>query len=112
MRADEFWARVISSLNGVKESWLADKIGVRPSTLSTWKVHDRLPRADEAHAIASALGVTVEYLLTGSDSMDPWVRHNSAFIDDCKLLPADTFEAMQDAIHLLAEKERARTKLA
>ena len=41
---------------------------VSRSTYNTWKRRGTLPRANQAVSIANALGVTVEYLVTGQDS--------------------------------------------
>ena len=106
MDAKRFWERVFRSLDGVKDSWLADKIGVSPSTLSTWKTKERLPGADQAVAIARALGVTVEYLVTGTDSSDPWVREHRELIRDLKELSSDDLEKMSAQVHAVAEMQR------
>jgi transcriptional regulator with XRE-family HTH domain len=47
--------------------WLYRKTKVAKGTFSSWKTRNILPRADVAFKIAEALGVTVEYLLTGRD---------------------------------------------
>ena len=47
--------------------WLYLKTKVAKGTFSSWKTRNVLPRADEAFRIAEALGVTVEYLLTGRE---------------------------------------------
>jgi transcriptional regulator with XRE-family HTH domain len=66
----EFWERVLALV--VKQEttfrYLAEKIGVSETTMSGWKRTNVLPRADHSVAIASALGVSVEYLVTGKES--------------------------------------------
>lgn len=49
------------------QNWLCKKIAVASGTMSSWITHDRLPKADMAVKIAKALGVSVEYLVTGDD---------------------------------------------
>ena len=44
---------------------LADKSKIRYSTLRGWEQNNRYPRAHETYAIAKALGVSMESLLTG-----------------------------------------------
>ena len=44
---------------------LAEKAGISNNGISTWKVTGVIPRADVAVKIATVLGVTVEYLVTG-----------------------------------------------
>ncbi len=64
----DFWKRVRTHITGdITQTWLARELGVAQNTLSGWIQRDSIPRADKAQAIASALGVTVEYLVTGKE---------------------------------------------
>ena len=113
----ELWERVkrlIKEQNTTQE-WLARKIGpdgIPSQTLRRWIAHNVMCNADQAFDIAKALGVSVEYLLTGIDSQDPWLREHRSFIEDCKLLSVETFQAMQSTIHALADSERNKIKHA
>jgi transcriptional regulator with XRE-family HTH domain len=40
--------------------------GLSLASYNAYRRHENLPRADEAHKIAQALGTTVEYLITGN----------------------------------------------
>ncbi len=51
-----------------KRPWLLTKAGVKPSTWSSWEKHERVPPADRALAIADALGVSLEFLITGRET--------------------------------------------
>jgi transcriptional regulator with XRE-family HTH domain len=64
-----FWDMVASEIKKQKTSfeWLYRKTKVAKGTFSSWKTRNALPRADIAYKIAEALGVTVEYLLTGKE---------------------------------------------
>lgn len=53
---------------GITRKDFADKIELAPSTMATWKTKDILPSVDTLLKIASALKVSVEWLL--SDSSD------------------------------------------
>ena len=68
-----FWEMVALEVGRQKTSfeWLYRKAKVPKGTFSSWKTRNILPRADVALRIAEALGVTVEYLLTGSDHNQP-----------------------------------------
>ena len=75
----------------VKE--LADITGISRYTLGNYlSVRERIPTADAAVKIAQALGVTVEYLVTGEESASekslllPEIR---ALIQNYKLLSED-----------------------
>ena len=62
-----------------KRSWLLTQAGIRPSTWSSWEKHGRMPPADRALAIADALGVSVEFLVSGRQSaLD--MRHTSPLV--------------------------------
>ena len=87
-----FWDRVRSEVKAQRttQEWVAVKAGIRLNTFQGWISKGRLPDVAEAVAIAQALGVTVEYLVTGADSTDPWLREHRAIIDNLKSLkPAD-----------------------
>ncbi len=70
-----FWENLkflVKSAN-TTQYWIAQQAGVSYHTLSGWMTKKRLPDAEQAYAIAQALGVTVEYLVDG-DSGDDYVR--------------------------------------
>jgi len=57
--------------SGMSAKELATKAGVKKHTLDNYlSVRGRMPAADVAMRIARALGVTVEYLLTGSETLE------------------------------------------
>jgi transcriptional regulator with XRE-family HTH domain len=68
---EHFFKRVQLKLVEIehRKSWLLQKTGIKPSTWSSWETRGRIPPADRAVAIADALGVTVEFLVTGKESM-------------------------------------------
>jgi len=67
---DLFYRRINIRLAeiGHKRPWLLAQAGIKPSTWSSWERNSRVPPADRALAIAEALGVSVEYLLTGKET--------------------------------------------
>ena len=66
-----FWGRVKDLLSDdLNQSWLSKEIGVSHTTMSSWINRDRLPKVDLAVKIARALGVSVEYLVTGKESSE------------------------------------------
>jgi transcriptional regulator with XRE-family HTH domain len=68
-----FWDMVAREVERQRTSfeWLYRKTLVSKGTFSSWKARNLLPRADAAYRIARALGVSVEYLLTGRDEAPP-----------------------------------------
>jgi transcriptional regulator with XRE-family HTH domain len=64
----EFFERVkgLAKEKGTTIEALAENIGKNRDSYYGWKRKNNLPRADEAVQMAAALGVTVEYLVTGN----------------------------------------------
>ena len=68
----EFWNRINSLIKEKKmtQETLSEVAGVKYQTLRNWSARDIFPQAPEAVRIASALGVSVEYLVTGDNPKD------------------------------------------
>jgi transcriptional regulator with XRE-family HTH domain len=66
----EFWKNVNKTLKQQHSNQieLSSKSGIILQTLRGWVSKEILPRVDDAHKIAQALNVTVEYLLTGNQA--------------------------------------------
>lgn len=65
----DFWKRVRNLLQGdLTQSWLCNEIEVSSGTLSNWINKNRYPGADKAQAIACALNVSVEFLVSGEET--------------------------------------------
>ena len=86
----KFYKRVHTKLIELdrKRSWLLSQTDIKPSTWSSWEKHGRMPPADRAVAIAEALGLTVEFLVTGRETpldmrgSDPLIAQISAQLLD------------------------------
>ena len=66
----DFWIRVkdlIKEKNTTQDK-IALQINERADNFSRWIQKDRLPDAEQTYKIANALGVSVEYLVTGNQS--------------------------------------------
>ena len=65
-----FWDNVGIELDylGMTNKELAEKVGITASNIGKGQKQGSSPSADTAVKIAAALGVTVEYLVTGSNS--------------------------------------------
>lgn len=84
--AEDFWNRVGRLLVGdLTQKWLSHETGINPSTLSTWRIKNRSPHAHEAVAIAQALGVSVEYLVTGKDDYEDKRDLQETILDEDKV---------------------------
>lgn len=52
---------------GITRVQLAPKVGISPATISAWYTRGTVPAADVAIRIATYLGISVEWLITGHD---------------------------------------------
>ena len=89
----DFWVRVkelLKAQNATQDK-IAKQINERADTFSKWIQKDRLPDAEQSYKIAVALGVSVEYLVTGCQSdnkekIDRIVENLMTSIEDIKNL--------------------------
>ncbi len=66
-----FWENVeiLRKQQNTTYRWLALKMGVSETTVSSMRKANTEPRAGQAVKIAEALNTTVEYLVTGKESL-------------------------------------------
>ena len=66
----DFYARVKSLVKTNKTTieYVVGEAGLSLASYNAYRRHENLPRADEALKIAQALGTTVEYLVTGTNT--------------------------------------------
>ena len=109
-----FWENVKKEIlaQNTTQEWVCRKAGISYRTFRGWISLERLPSVMDAGLIAGALQVSVEYLLTGTDSADPWVREHRAFLDDCKLLDPATLSVVETVARTHADVVRERSKRA
>lgn len=107
----KFWDRVETEIVSQRTTyrWLSGKINKAETTVSGWRRLGRLPRVDEAVAIAAALGVTVEYLVSGENqiSWKPPIRL-ARIVDDLLALDDPDLNAVSVLAHGLAEASKVR----
>ena len=88
----DFWMRVkelLKAQNATQDK-IAKQINERADTFSKWIQKDRLPDAAQSYKIAVALGVSVEYLVTGKEP------DNSEKIKQAKELLYKTIETLDN----------------
>lgn len=106
----EFWERVKGEVRtqNTTQDWVALKAGLNLRTFQGWIAKKIMPNADQACAIASALHVSVEYLVTGKHpAADEWEQKNKDLLDDLKLFPPEKLADQKAAVHAIAELIRA-----
>ena len=69
---DIFWtrAKALMKAHKISQKKFAEYIEVPTDTFLGWIKHNRIPDAITACLIAEALGVTVEYLVRGTDDIN------------------------------------------
>ncbi len=91
----DFWKRVKSLMTGdLTQIWLSGETGIPAKNISAWIQRDSEPRAGYAQAIASALGVTVEYLVTGKEP----------YYDDSSIVAEPTYQYNTSEMQISAHK--------
>ena len=103
-----FWDRVKAEVKSqnTTQDWVAKKAGVSFNTLRGWITKNRLPDAEESVSIANSLNTTVEFLVSGTDSTDPWLREHRQIIEDLKVLTSESLAEKEAMIHAAAEIRR------
>jgi len=94
---------------------LADKAGVKKRALDTYlEAQQSMPPADKAVKIAAALGLSVEYLVTGNErqravNVSRYLQFKD-ILDDLAVLPAGVLDPIKAMIKAFAESERKKKK--
>jgi transcriptional regulator with XRE-family HTH domain len=88
-----FWTMVKATIKNqnTTQDWLASKIGMPIGTLKQQIHFNRLPDTVQSYRIAAALGVSVEYLITGAESVSKpdtsgVIQQVEKLLDDLKRL--------------------------
>jgi len=104
-----FWNRVEELLdkNGKNKKELADAAGIDPSTISKGLQNKSAPSADKAVLIAQFLNTTVEYLVTGNNSVQKEINDlykHQRIIQKLDKIPEDTRTSIELMISDLSDK--------
>ena len=106
-----FWTNVKKEIaaQSTTQEWVARKAEVSFRTMAGWISKDRLPRVDEAHKIAMALGVSVEFLVTGKAAAG-WrpPQRIESIVDDLSILPENDLQVVGRMVKSAADPYRMR----
>ncbi len=105
----DFWDRLekeIASKSNRKAVMM--EAGIAANSVTTWRKRGTIPSAGALVKIGKALSVTVEYLVTGEDSTDPWYHDHRQLFADLEALPAEQLRTVAGIVHGFAEEARAR----
>jgi len=93
----------------------AAKAGIKLRALDTYiGPQQSMPPADTAVKIAAALGVSVEYLVSGKEyqqnnDISKYLQFKD-LLDDLSILPNETLETIKTVIRTFADNERKKSK--
>jgi len=98
---------------GLNRKEFAAKAGIKKRALDAYLgTQQSMPPADIAVKMASALGLSVEYLVTGKEykqsvDISDYLKFR-AVLDDLKILPKEIIEPIQTVIKSFADRERKK----
>lgn len=104
-----FWERVDDLLDqkGITKKELAEKVDIDPSTISKGLKENTMPAADKAVLIAQFLNTSVEYLVTGKNSIKEEINDlykHSSLIKKLDTIPEETRASIELMISDLSNK--------
>jgi len=111
----DFSQRLRSEIDymGLTQKEFAAKAGIKKRALDAYlRTQQSMPPADTAVKMASVLGISVEYLITGKEyrqsvDISGYLQFKDV-IDDLAVLPAETLEPIKAVIKAFADSERGR----
>lgn len=98
---------------GINRKGFAAKAGIKLRALDTYLgPQQSIPPADTAVKMAAALGVSVEYLVTGKEfqnntDISGYIKFKD-LLDDLAVLPEDIVNTMKTVIGAFAKNERKK----
>lgn len=93
----------------LKQADLAKRTGLQPSAISQFETGQREPSPENLKKLADALGVSVDFLLSGDESQivsGPQIR---GVIRYAQSMSGGDLDMLEDFAALLAKRTRART---
>jgi transcriptional regulator with XRE-family HTH domain len=101
---------------GLNQKEFSAKAGIKKRALDAYlRAQQSMPPADTAVKIASALGLSVEYLVTGKEyrqsvNISKYLKFRD-LLDDLAVLPAEILEIVKAMIKTAANNERKKSQV-
>jgi len=98
---------------GLNQKEFAAKAGIKKRALDAYlRAQQSMPPADTAVKIAAALGLSVEYLVTGKEyrqtvDISPYLQFRD-ILDDLAVLPVELLDPIKAMIKTAADGERKK----
>jgi len=114
----DFSQRLRSEIDymGLTQKEFAAKAGIKKRALDAYlRTQQSMPPADTAVKMASVLGISVEYLITGKEyrqsvDISGYLQFKDV-IDDLAVLPAETLGPIKTVIKAFADSKRKKSEL-
>lgn len=99
--------RRLRTASGLSQDGLAKQCGITGNAVSQWESHRRVPSSEFVVACASAVGVSLNYLLTGREGeKPPFVRSPLALLFSSD----DAFATLMDSEIVILERKLTAAK--
>jgi len=115
----DFSSRLRSEIDyiGLNQKEFAAKVGIKKRALDAYLgIQQSMPPADIAVKIASTLGLSVEYLVTGKEYKNQVdisdYFHFKDLLDDLRLIPEEILAPIRAMIHTAAQQELKKSQIA
>ena len=101
-----FWKHVDVSRGNRALADIASEAQINYQSLRDQRTNNRLPKLEDAYALAKELGVTLEFLLTGEKEKDAYPERIQRIIDKCMSAGETDLEIVERVLRIDSEGEK------
>jgi transcriptional regulator with XRE-family HTH domain len=87
---------------------VARRTGLQPSAISQFETGQREPSHENLRKLASALGVTTDFLLNGTESVSVSAPQLRAVVRYAQSMSGDDLDMLKEFAEMLAKKAKAK----
>lgn len=96
----------IMKKKGIKNNALAEKLNVKPQIITNWKTRGTTPPMEYLPTICEVLGVSWEYLITGTESKEYFSPEEKKLIEQFRTLPIESLKEIQKFVEFQIYKSK------